>query len=175
MGVGSSFGIDTSKFKPEIVAPGVDICAAQWNTWENDLLCNNDQEHISISGTSMAAPHVAGAAALILQKYPGLSPAKVKDLLMRSAKDLGEPVIAQGAGRLDIFKAVNVLTPCADSGLKCSSDSQCCSGICYPPASKIGVGASIANKCGNCRLKGGSCANGEKCCSGNTCKNSVCR
>jgi len=58
------------------------------------------------SGTSMACPHASGAAALLLQAQPGLSPAQVKELLMGAARDLGYPPNVQGAGRADVYAAL---------------------------------------------------------------------
>lgn len=45
--------------KPDVVAPGVSICAAEWDSWYTDRRCVDDK-HISLDGTSMATPHVAG-------------------------------------------------------------------------------------------------------------------
>src|SRR5439155_14897230 len=61
-----------------------------------------------MSGTSMAAPHVSGAAALLLQRKPSLTPAQVRDALTRTALDLGAPGRdpQYGAGLLDIAAAV---------------------------------------------------------------------
>ncbi len=76
--------------KPDIVAPGVDICAAQWE----DAFLNYgysqclDDEHVSISGTSMATPHVAGAVALLLQKNPDWGPEEIKLSLKNTAVDI---------------------------------------------------------------------------------------
>nr|WP_243449919.1 S8 family serine peptidase [Neobacillus terrae] len=63
-----------------------------------------------MSGTSMAAPVVSGAAALILSKNPSLSPAQVIDTLKRSALDLGTKGWDQyyGAGRIDVLKALQM-------------------------------------------------------------------
>ena len=60
------------------------------------------------SGTSMACPHVAGVAALMLQKNPTLSPAGLDSLLQRSAIDLGAPGKdpVYGSGRVDAHAAV---------------------------------------------------------------------
>jgi subtilisin family serine protease len=60
----------------DILAPGVDIVSA-WMT--NDTATN------TISGTSMATPHVAGAAALVLSASPGMSPQQVRDALVNNA------------------------------------------------------------------------------------------
>ncbi|MBT9142763.1 MAG: Subtilisin DY [Dehalococcoidia bacterium] len=56
-------------------------------------------------GTSMSAPHVAGAAALLLQAHPGLTPAEVERALKNSADDLLVSLLKQGAGRLDVADA----------------------------------------------------------------------
>jgi subtilisin family serine protease len=59
------------RLKPDVSAPGVDILSAQPSS-SFDLL----------SGTSMAAPHVAGAAALVRQRHPGWTPAEIKAALV---------------------------------------------------------------------------------------------
>ncbi|MBW2982524.1 S8 family serine peptidase [Candidatus Woesearchaeota archaeon] len=100
-----------SIIKPDIAAPGVDICAAQWNNAWSVRECL-DTEHTSISGTSMATPHVAGAAALLLQKNPGWTPKQVKMALRSTAKDLVYHLIVQGYGRIDILDAVQLDDPC---------------------------------------------------------------
>ncbi|CAN5426482.1 hypothetical protein BH10BAC3_BH10BAC3_26420 [soil metagenome] len=60
------------------------------------------------AGTSIAAPHVSGVAALIYGKYPGIKPAQVKSILAKSADDLGkrgnDPYF--GGGRVNAGKAV---------------------------------------------------------------------
>ncbi|HEY7886264.1 MAG TPA: S8 family serine peptidase [Cellvibrionaceae bacterium] len=78
--------------KPELVAPGVSINS----TWINN-------SHRVISGTSMAAPHVAGAAAILRQLHPSLSISEVKALLVGQARDLGEDIFTQGSGALDLL------------------------------------------------------------------------
>ncbi|AEP31666.1 S8 family serine peptidase [Brumicola nitratireducens] len=83
--------------KPELSAPGDDIFSA-----------SPGENIISLSGTSMAAPHVAGAAAILLQQFPELTAAEVKQRLMASARDIGFLPHAQGAGRLDIIDALDV-------------------------------------------------------------------
>ena len=97
--------------KPDIVAPGAKICAAQWGTaFESSIGTSPlvesclDSNHIAISGTSMATPHVAGVVALLKQKNPTWTPAEIKAALKATAKDLGLRRIEQGSGRVDVFK-----------------------------------------------------------------------
>ena len=90
--------------KPDLMAPGVEICAAQFDDWLDDRVCKDDK-HIAISGTSMATPHVSGAAALLLQSHPEWSPEIIKSALMSTSLDLGLSPIAQGAGRINVLEA----------------------------------------------------------------------
>lgn len=86
--------------KPDILAPGVAI--------ESTV----PSGYLSLQGTSMAAPHVAGACALILQAHPDWSPEQVKSALMTTSKPLVKKgrklyrTFEQGAGRLQIEQAV---------------------------------------------------------------------
>jgi len=85
----------TYEVKPDIVAPGFRI---------NSTVLNGGYGRAS--GTSMATPVVAGAAALYLEKFPGTDPIDVKAVLMNTAVSIGEDVWTQGAGRLDILKTI---------------------------------------------------------------------
>lgn len=90
--------------KPDITAPGVDIVAARaagtaMGTPVDDL-------YTAASGTSMAAPHVAGAAALIAQRHPDLSAQQLKDALVSTARRHDDlTVYEQGGGRVDAARA----------------------------------------------------------------------
>eukprot|EP00897_Mesotaenium_endlicherianum_P006317 jgi/Mesen1/5713/ME000289S04811 len=69
--------------KPDLAAPGVEI----WGAWTGDqTLRGAPMTSNVLSGTSQAAPHVAGAAALVRQAHPGWSAFAVKSALMTSAR-----------------------------------------------------------------------------------------
>ncbi|MGW6208584.1 S8 family serine peptidase [Streptomyces sp. NPDC055089] len=85
--------------KPDLASQGVGVVAARAGG-------RGAQAYQSMSGTSMATPHVAGGAALLLQQRPGLTPARLKSLLTSSAKDTGAPVLDQGAGPMDVARAI---------------------------------------------------------------------
>lgn len=72
----------------DIVAPGVDI----YSSWPMGI------RYKSISGTSMATPHVSGIAALIWETSPGASPLQIAHRLMATAQRLTHPAIDVGAG-----------------------------------------------------------------------------
>jgi subtilisin family serine protease len=92
--------------KPDIGAPGVDILAAI-----NGVDPLSDPEYGILSGTSMAAPHLAGAAALLVALHATWTPAEIQSALMSTAKTPvteGGKVMgpfARGAGRVDLTKA----------------------------------------------------------------------
>ncbi|WP_329272730.1 S8 family serine peptidase [Streptomyces sp. NBC_01451] len=93
--------------KPEITAPGVDIVAARAVHAGSDYL-EVEPGYTSLSGTSMATPHVAGAAALLAEQHPDWRAADLKAALMASATPTpGANVNAQGAGRVDVARAVH--------------------------------------------------------------------
>ncbi len=86
------------KWNPvSLVAPGVRIIS----TFPHN-------SYRSLSGTSMACPHVTGGAALVKRRFPTASPAWIKYRLMKSAKDLGVPGYdsTYGAGLLDCYRAL---------------------------------------------------------------------
>ena len=88
--------------KPDITAPGVHICAARANFGPYAGSECIDDQHASISGTSMAGPHIAGAAALAKQMNPSLTPQEIKEALMSTSVDIGYDYWTQGAGRVDV-------------------------------------------------------------------------
>ncbi|MGC0332171.1 hypothetical protein RKD23_005161 [Streptomyces sp. SAI-170] len=86
--------------KPDLAAPGVDILAARSG------LTGGSGPYTSLSGTSMAVPHVAGAAALLAEQHPDWPGDRLKDALMSTAKPLDASVYELGAGRVSVPDAV---------------------------------------------------------------------
>ncbi|MFC7247122.1 S8 family serine peptidase [Catellatospora aurea] len=105
--------------KPEITAPGVGIVAARAAGTSMGSVV--DANHTSASGTSMASPHVAGAAALLAQAHPGWKAGQLKNALVSTARaNASLTVYEQGAGRVDVSRAVTQTvygTATADFGL----------------------------------------------------------
>ncbi|MFB9572732.1 S8 family serine peptidase [Streptomyces yanii] len=102
--------------KPEIAAPGVNVVAAR-ATGTNIGTVQPDPNYTALSGTSMAAPHVTGAAALLAQEHPDWSPDRLKHTLMGTAK---QPSATQsmydvGSGVVDVPAALEQ-TVVADTG-----------------------------------------------------------
>ncbi|WP_405682579.1 S8 family peptidase [Streptomyces sp. NBC_00057] len=92
----------THTLKPEIAAPGVGISAASAGGRGN-------YAYQTMSGTSMATPHVAGAAAVVRQAHPDWTAQQVKAALVSSARTGGKVAGADetGAGVLDVAGAVD--------------------------------------------------------------------
>jgi subtilisin family serine protease len=84
------------RLKPDIVAPGERIRAPL-----------RDNEWGELDGTSMAAPHVSGAAAMLMARYTELvgRPRRIKEIICNSATDLGRERSFQGHGMLDVLRA----------------------------------------------------------------------
>ena len=104
--------------KPDLVAPGNKVIWAAAS--DNNLLLSHPELNANVSadktrnmmtmnGTSMAAPLVAGAASLLLRHNPRLTPNLVKAILMYTAQPLaGHNALEQGAGQLNIEGAVRL-------------------------------------------------------------------
>ncbi|GFQ05644.1 cucumisin [Phtheirospermum japonicum] len=99
--------------KPDVAAPGTDILAAYSPAARPSL--NIDKRSVNfiiISGTSMACPHVTGAAAYVKTFHPNLSPSAIKSALMTTAKpwkskNITNAEFGYGAGHINPVKAVN--------------------------------------------------------------------
>lgn len=113
--------------KPDLVAPGNRVIslnsalgfnylsqtyaatnALPWNSYLSIGITDDSMRYFYLSGTSMAAPVVAGAAALMLQKDPTLTPDTIKVRLMASADKIGSDPNTYGAGLLNIPAALGL-------------------------------------------------------------------
>ncbi|MFJ7493828.1 S8 family peptidase [Streptomyces sp. NPDC097727] len=93
--------IGSHTLKPEIAAPGVAISAAAAGG-------RGVYAYRTMSGTSMATPHVAGAAAIVKQRHPEWTAQQIKAALVSSAKsDIPGDVRETGGGRLDVKAAID--------------------------------------------------------------------
>jgi subtilisin family serine protease len=124
----SSWGSADSNAKPDLVAPGRRIISLRVPGSALDLLfpdrvvtLPSGSTFIRLSGTSMATPVVAGAAALLLERRPNLEPDQVKALLVGTTQPFGQESgvalpdpTADGSGLLDIRSAIETQPPAAN-------------------------------------------------------------
>lgn len=99
-------GLD-GQIKPDVTAPGVDITAAsaKGSVIEQEV-GENPPGYLTISGTSMATPHVAGAAAILKQEHPDWKYTELKGALTGSTKAGKYTAFQQGSGRIQVDKAI---------------------------------------------------------------------
>ncbi|NYI77233.1 S8 family peptidase [Nocardioides panzhihuensis] len=99
----SSYGprVGDHAIKPDLTAPGVGIVAAR------SAQSGGEGSYTSMNGTSMATPHVAGAAAILKGANPALSGEQLKNALVSSAADIDAPAYEVGTGRLDVPAALD--------------------------------------------------------------------
>lgn len=131
----------------DVIAPGVGIAS----TWIDDNFNGYGDDYVLNSGTSMAAPHVAGLAALILSKFPGLTNANVQQIIKDSTDNIG--LVNYGTGRINAmsaYTAASTFIPDTDGdGVPDNTDN--CPGIVnalQEDADTDGVG----DACDNCAI-----------------------
>jgi len=83
------------RLDPDVSAPG---------TWILSTMPNNSSDYKS--GTSMSAPHVSGAAALLLESEPTLTPSQVRSILIHSAENISGHVFEKGGGEVNVTRAI---------------------------------------------------------------------
>jgi minor extracellular serine protease Vpr len=111
-GPGVGIGQPQNKIKPDVIAPGVNVYSSV-----PSFACASPPCFAFFQGTSMATPHVAGSAALLIQLHPDWSPEQVKSALVNSAhrpvrsftsgNALMNPM-NRGAGRIDLAAASKI-------------------------------------------------------------------
>uniref|UniRef100_A0A6M2F7K3 Subtilisin-like protease n=1 Tax=Populus davidiana TaxID=266767 RepID=A0A6M2F7K3_9ROSI len=98
-------GISPEILKPDLIAPGVNILAA-WTDAAGPTGLESDPrktEFNILSGTSMACPHVSGAAALLKSAHPDWSPAAIRSAMMTTANtfnNLNQPMTDEATGKV---------------------------------------------------------------------------
>jgi subtilisin family serine protease len=103
----------TYDIKPEVIAPGVTVFSTVPSYLHGaDQIGKYEYAYERLSGTPMASPNTAGAAALLLQSNPYLSPSQIKEILMNTADPLNGDysVYEVGAGVVDPYEAVHSQT-----------------------------------------------------------------
>jgi subtilisin family serine protease len=147
--------------KPDLVAPGNNVISAEASAETkrrggSALADNNpglrvgsdsrgDRGVMKLSGTSVAAPAVAGTVALMLQANPGLTPPLIKAALQYSAQPVGTAsLIQQGAGQLNVDGAVRIaqalrtdIAPAIRAGRLSVGDSLLAAGKTLPSPSSV--------------------------------------
>lgn len=96
------------RIKPDLVFPGVTIVAPQAAGTQIGTVV--EEGYVASQGTSMATPHAAGVAALMLQAKPTLTAEQVKAQMLASAVNLGALPNEQGVGRGDAYRAYRQVT-----------------------------------------------------------------
>jgi len=100
--------------KPDLAAPGAAVVSVRADGYDPAVMSIDPSGvHAVMWGTSMAAPHVSGAIALMLQKDPSLTPAQIKSILLETARadqfTGAVPNTRWGAGKLDVKAAVDAV------------------------------------------------------------------
>jgi subtilisin family serine protease len=104
--------------KPEIAAPGRDIVAARAAGTPGGDRDPVGDGYVRLSGTSMAAPHAAGSAALLAQLHPDWRAERLKAVLTSTARPVeGAPVYGSGVGRVDLGRATTQVVYAASADL----------------------------------------------------------
>ena len=102
--------VGSGALKPDLAGPGNDVTAAR------SVDSPGDGAYIGMSGTSMATPHVAGAAAIVKQQHPEYTAAQLRAALVSTATDVGLTAYQVGAGVVDVANAVESTVVASGSG-----------------------------------------------------------
>jgi len=121
--------IDRFLIKPDLLAPGVNIRS----TMPIDF--GLSEPYGKNSGTSMSAPYVSGAAALLIERSPDWSPLQIKHGLVAHARDFSVNAFVQGAGHIDIEKALSSATTISEGPIGL--------GLLYPSGGDLSRGIPV--------------------------------
>lgn len=102
--------VRSGALKPELVGPGNDVTAAR------SADSSGDGAYVGMSGTSMATPHVAGAAAIVKQQHPEYTAEELRAAVVSTATDIGLTPYQGGSGVVDIDRALDATVIAAGSG-----------------------------------------------------------
>ena len=105
------------RVKPDVLAPGVGIIAplakdsylekVLAKRYPGDVVKGDGGDYIKLDGTSMASPHVAGVAALILQAHKDYTPKMVRSAIISTSTPLGYDMFTEGLGVVNAYRAVS--------------------------------------------------------------------
>ena len=102
--------VRSGALKPDLAGPGNDVTAAR------SADSPGEGSYIGMSGTSMATPHVAGAAAIVKQQHPEYTAAQLRAALTSTATDVGLTPYQVGAGVVDVAEAIEADIVASGSG-----------------------------------------------------------
>ncbi|OLF14987.1 S8 family serine peptidase [Actinophytocola xanthii] len=107
--------LNDGAIKPDITGPGVGVVAAK--AANGHIGTPAGDGYVALSGTSMAAPHVAGAAAILASQHPDWTADRLKGALVNSAEPGNATVYEQGAGLVDVAAATRSTVSSAPAAL----------------------------------------------------------
>ncbi|KQM81345.1 S8 family serine peptidase [Agromyces sp. Leaf222] len=102
--------VRSGALKPDLAGPGNDVTAAR------SADSPGEGSYIGMSGTSMATPHVAGAAAIVKQQHPEYTGAQLRAALTSTATDVGLTPYQVGSGVVDVAAAIEADVVASGSG-----------------------------------------------------------
>lgn len=147
-------------------SPMLDVAAPGCLIFSDDSTVAGGNGLVGFCGTSQAAPHVAGLAALLLDVDPTLTPAEVHQIIRDGAVDLGTAGFDSnfGYGRIDVINSLDLAAPPAgctshtecDDGLFCNGAEQCVSNSCQA-GSAPNCSDSVACTTDSCNESTDSC------------------
>ncbi|MFQ5462293.1 MAG: S8 family serine peptidase, partial [Phycisphaerae bacterium] len=143
----------------DVVAPGCDTFSASNAAGGTSIT--------SKCGTSMATPHVAGLAALILSADPTLTPAEVRQIIRDGALDLGATGFDRsfGFGRIDAINSLQLVGPGCATNADCDDGDPCTTDVCSAGSCSF---TPISCPPGQTCI-GGTCQGQGACCTGQSC------